>query len=549
MASSNTAETEHQYIDKATGKPIVYADNVPELLRGDLTLTPEEAALVPELNAIAKRAPLNLAKRGAKDWNLWVRANHSRWLDRREEGLEVFLRIKDSSFGLINTGRHIDFRVGQPKNAGALQIAFSLSGFVFPTTVTFEHVHFIPTGQQQDYFDTKGVFAPSSSFSSAKFCSPVYFKSCVFRGITDFERVSFLADVQFEDIEFRGNVAFAATLFSGQLMVSGLRARGRVAIDGCSFGDNISLFDAEFSKDLQLEWNLYLGSISFQDAKFSKEVSFAHSQVLGSTCLSVTEFESVVDLSRTHFGRSTITPDFFKNRDLVERVPLSMRTRYEQNLVQPDSRTVPDFRGAKFGLVPNLGSAHVAIPTLERGQWWQWGKHLEAIFSTKGYAKDADAAAKLRRLGELANKGHHHLAEKRFFRAELLCRRGHEARGREKLMINLFELFSECGLSFRKPFGWWLLSFGMFFLVYGMASGIFQAGITWKEILHLINYTFSNATPVLGVIKMGDTAAMAALFGGAQAPWVTLLAGAHNLISTVFLFFALLAIRNYFKLG
>ena len=57
------------------GKPVYYAKNVPDLLRGDLTLTGAEQARIPALQALFDDHQLKLAERGADDWNLWVKAN------------------------------------------------------------------------------------------------------------------------------------------------------------------------------------------------------------------------------------------------------------------------------------------------------------------------------------------------------------------------------------------------------------------------------------------------------------------------------------------
>ncbi len=172
------------------------------------------------------------------------------------------------------------------------------------------------------------------------------------------------------------------------------------------------------------------------------------------------------------------------------------------------------------------------------------------VIGSKYWQKDKFASAKLRRLQEMAAQGHHHLAEKRFFRAELLARRGHEAKTwRENVMINMFEWFSECGLSFQRPMFWWAGVYGLFFLIYGAFAEVFGSNVAGDYWWHLANYTFSNSTPILGVIKAADGAAVQALFDGALPPLVAFFGGIHNLLSTLFLFFGLLAIRNYFKLG
>jgi len=57
---NETKPDEPQYRDPETGKPIIYDDGVPDLLRGDLRLTAEEEARIPKLNTLFAEAPLTL---------------------------------------------------------------------------------------------------------------------------------------------------------------------------------------------------------------------------------------------------------------------------------------------------------------------------------------------------------------------------------------------------------------------------------------------------------------------------------------------------------
>jgi hypothetical protein len=67
---------------------------------------------------------------------------------------------------------------------------------------------------------------------------------------------------------------------------------------------------------------------------------------------------------------------------------------------------------------------------------------------------------------------------------------------------------------------------------------------------HLISYTLSNAASFIGVFRGNDTVAVEVLYGGPAGISFcnSFFAGFHNLISSILLFLALLAVRNYFKM-
>jgi|GEM_PF-5409194 len=518
---------EQGYTDPETGKPIIYADNVPELLRGDLTLTPEEEARIPDLDALYQEAPLKLAEQGVESWNLWVKAHSGRWVARDLKGDAMYVYMTDPGSELRAEGTYINFSRGAGGHPSRIkpQVTVAFSGFVFPATIHFCNLTLWGNRNVQPVIGDE-IFVRATAFEGCHFCSAVRFIECDFRDPVEFRNCKVADAFVLKSSQFHQGLSILGGQYSGESQLRHLEINGVLCVIQNVFQSDVSISQVEVGANLYMESNLFRSNVYFSSAMFRRSSKFSGSQFLGSTQFEATVFDGYASFDNVTFGYSgNSTFD-------VQR-----------------SQTVPDFKGAKFLAPPNLGYTHVQLPTVQHGKWWRLFSSLSTIFSSNSWTADAAAASKLRRLQELASEGHHNLAEKRFFRAELLCRRGHEATGRETLMINLFELFSMCGLSFRRPVMWWLGLFAVFFAVYGGFAGLFEAGWSVEDSFHLINYTFSNATPVLGVIKASDSAAVQALFNGGQPPWVTLLAGVHNLISTIFLFFALLAIRNYFKLG
>ena len=121
-------------------------------------------------------------------------------------------------------------------------------------------------------------------------------------------------------------------------------------------------------------------------------------------------------------------------------------------------------------------------------------------------------------------------------------------------MINAFELVSECGLSFWRPMAWlglfWLPVFMVFYAIAAnfSFSDILTASFWRRDLGYLFSFSAANSLPFLGLFKGIENDAVQHLFHlPKNIPyWLSVW---HNLIATIHIFFALLAIRNYFKLG
>lgn len=525
------------------GKPVYYAKNVPELLRG---LTEENCGFAmndPQFEAfdeLVRKYPLDAAKKGAKAWNRWVQwaqLQDSRWLQPTWTSAGLLLRIRSSNQNLeIRFGK----RHGLPDLTSYPVSIGSFQNFVFPNAIEFRHMSF----QNKVSFNNatfmgsvickKCEFEKGATFSDSRFSGFALFSGSMFGDATWFSRAEFENTSDFNDTTFVGPVYFGSATFCKKSEFSRTVFLGIVSFDW-----------AVFESALFFEFAVQLGGAYFDHCRFSANVDFSGSQFLAFADFSSTSFGAFVNFDHSWFGKTATTP----LPDSYASWTTETQETYDLAAVSTDSKTIPDFRGTQFEVAPNLGYTHVQRPPEPEAEQLFLRRMTDG---NSARIDDADAASKLRRLAELAHQGHHHLAEKRFFRAELLCRRGHETRNwREVAMINAFEAFSKCGLSFWRPIGCWAATSLLFGMFYWLSSARFGVGGFLTDLVHLANYTLANALPIVGVFSSGNSKAVIALYGeAAGVPFhVGLLAGVHNLLSTVFLFFALLAIRNYFKLG
>ncbi len=568
----DTAETEPEkkYTDPESGKEIRFADNVPELLRkafadGDKVLR-SEAIAAQKADTLCH---LDRAEKGADYWNNWVAYFAQRWCVTTETDSLLNVELLDEKIENYNEFV-LDFSQGQELDEnGKYEIKdISFSNFVFPIQTKFNGTTFSgdadfegATFSGRADFE-RATFSERADFKSAIFSEEANFEGTIFSGMTYFGRTILNGGIDFKGVTFSGGANFGGAAFNRWANLGGVTFSGRGDFKGvifsewtnfgsaifsgrtnfenATFSEEAYFGGASFSEDLLSQRAVFFAEACWDNIVFHKTVNFSESYFLEESSFENSSFEAFANFDHVHFGieKNTEKPDGF------DKWGEGLQGKYNNSIVSRETQTTPNFRGAVFNLSPNLGYTHVAAPRLTRNLIGMIG----AVINIHDYKIiDVDAGSKLRRLQELAAQGHHHLAEKRFFRAELLARRGHEAKTRREIaMINSFEVFSKCGLSFLRPFGWWVAVSLLFAWGYSEMSGI--ANFSLEDYGHLFNYTLSNSTPILGVIKSGDTDAMRVLFGE-SSPFLTVLNGAHNIISTIFLFFALLAVRNYFKLG
>jgi len=437
------------------------------------------------------------------------------------------------------------------------------------------------------------IFSGTTLFTNATFKEKASYENVTFSAHSDFSKVSFSKKAIYEEVNFEGRTSFAEVKFLGSVSFKLTKFDEYLSFYKAAFFANYRFEGLDFKRSFSCAQAVFLGNVSWYDCIFARSSNWEECQFLGSTSFENSSYKGNANFDHTTFGIDKQS----KRHINYENWSQDLQRRYDAaKNVDATSENIPNFKGVTFKVAPNLGYTQIADPIapVTVNIWQQVGQFFGvAVHSTE----DPDASSKLRVLGELAARGHHQLAERRFFRTELLCRRGHETKGwREVAMINAFELFSGCGLQFWRPIEWlvrlmvlcaccymvallpvhaslvsgqWVVlgcfaglsvwrpkqmlpaSIGFFLLFYTLQGDAAFADIlarTWGE---LFMYTGLNSLPVIGLSSDGYSVLSQHLFGEAHAVpvWVRFLAFVQNFISAIFLFFALLAVRNYFKLG
>ena len=476
MSDYNDENSEH-YDGDYNGKPIEYEDGLHDLFKQKADLTEADKKLLAEnqlptdlANAKAKldeiaEIPLNLAKRGAGLWNLWVKLNKWRWLVVNDIGVNAevrFIKVEDN-----RDNQFIKFFDGLDRdNQDIYEI---------------------------DYQDFSNFVFPFVNFSCAKFRGNVNFRYAFFQGDANFTHVIFLGNVYFEgvgfgseakisDVVFEGNVSFVRACFA-KISFHMSCFKGLTDFSYALFGDDANLGDAIFYMDaifveaqfdqaanferviflnnalfnmivsksyLSFTKSIFFHCMRLSDVSVLKGFTFKGANFLDGLELTNSKVEEYIDLNKAFFGKK----DNFKLCGYQQHDE-DIQKKYNQiPSIGYNSLHVPDFKGTEFKLAPNLSYTNIPLPPQpmiprEKGDGevqsgWRHLVRFLGIDQRYIRIKDANAASKFRRLQELAAQGHNHHAEAKFFRAELLTKRGHETSGwREVFLINLFEKICE----------------------------------------------------------------------------------------------------------
>lgn len=529
-----------QYKQAFAGEHVTYDESVPALLRPENIDLPILRSQYEHFEALDSETPLKRAERGSKEWNGWVQwaqVFHQRWLRLERDGATQKAVLKDASDQLLEF---------QDSGVETSTHIHDFSGFVFPCDVSFDGIVFEQGADFSEvYFAgdawfSGAKFSGKSKFTGATFLGDAHFVESEWRDNADFGKAQFYAFAKFEKVQFEGDAWFGKAEFRSKSYF----------VQGCALGKfwftDVIFQDELFARDLTLA-----AKFRADHTHFSSKAEFTRAQFLGEAVFEDARFDGDTNFDHVWFGRTDKTP---RPRQF-DGLSAKAKTAYEITLVNSKSRTVPNFIGAHFKDLPDIG--HMKVPDIPYTPLASFRQRLQRFRGHGGadyYVTDNRAAAKFRRLAKMASASHNHIAERRFFRSELLSRRGHETeRPSEIFMINLFEFFSGCGLSFKRPM------LGLFAIIVACCV-IYFTQINWtvaemnadgEAWFDLASYSVLNSLPLIGYASDTYGAAVNTLFDGIEnVPWpAKVVAFFQNIASAILLFFALLAIRNYFKLG
>lgn len=523
---------------------------------------------------------------GASCWNKWSKDVHKLPTDD-EHGVFSQVMVRLISFNEELETNEAGYYL-MPK------FNFNLNGFQFPDFFTFEKCLF------PDYFEMEEVyFRDKTDFTDCIFGKFISFHKSNFQGDVNFSGSSFAESSRFSRINFYGNANFSNCHFLPKASFDRAIFHGKADFQGTNFSYD---FEGELEKSVRFYKAEFKGDIDFSRTQFGARAYFKLAKFGGVTDFILTEFDSHSNFQGCNFEMGVQFQNCnFKDYNQFQNIQFNTRCLFTNNtvngsidfsggrvggsikfnetkfnglLMMEDFRaegavsfdyclfegaendinrgiTIPDLSFTDFKIPPNLSFIHTDLPrrdNLSKFQRIMIKLGMKSIYKIP--VRDKNAAAKLRRLKQLASDGHNHLAVIGFFRKEILASINHEVTNSGHIkLIKVFEAVSMCGQSIKRPLVWLAILWVMFasFYSFGMRSGVEQLTFG-PQVGALLHFSGLNTLPFLGVVKGATSPVAEILFGPSLSGWVSMLSIIQNLISSVFLFLLLLGIRNRFKL-
>lgn len=430
--------------------------------------------------------------------------------------------FEGANFGDGNINfRNVAFGVGEVNFNGA---SFGTGNVDFKES-KFDHGD-IQFGQEinfgKGYIDFSKVSFGTGKvdFSSAIFEEGyISFRKAIFGdGEIDFTKVNFgEGDVNFQKVNFgNGNVSFhSAKSYTGDIDFRKTNfGNGEIDFSRASFADGIVDFTgAKFVEGNVKFRNITMlnGKMDFKNVTFGKgDINFDFEKIKESDFSAI---DMVVNENLYVKGK-------FPNGALFRRLKVDGTASFANSEFENE---VPDFRDAKFERPPEVSNMKVPKPKLEElglrptFAWLRFPLGLR-------HAEEKRDVQKFRKLKAMALEAHDHEKDVEFFAYEMMAKRGWETKWGGLFFNSLYRWCSNYGRSMWRPFVIMLFSFFFFACIYEKHSV--------DDMDSALLLSLQNSFP---------------LFSGETNDFKGL-SIAQKLVSTIFLFLFLLAVRNKFRL-
>lgn len=560
-----------------------------------------------------------------KEWKLNIEHNRSKstipetqkWLDRAfvdfsslhfvaEQSSEVKRQRTESTSkpavavrSIFISGNSIDF-----------------NNFIFPGTVSFRGAMF--TGNAQ--FD-RATFTGAARFYRAEFTGDAGFDGAKFSDNTWFDGAKFSGDAQFDWATFTGGAGFDEATFGGAVGFQWATFRaarfyrakftGNAGFSGATFRGNARFSGAKFTGTARFSGATFTGKVNFSQADFERQADFSYALFSTSANFEAILSKRAFSLADAEF--TTEIPNFnqanFAESPRVDNVKIITPPKYNG----PTQKVLGPLKWQRYfwqeKFIPYLCRLLLRLPlklwqsiTCPLSHSIKWAKF--SILKFTNHKADTENESRYRALKRLAIQSHDHVNEMEFFAGEIRSRRNvkdswepisHGPASFLRWWVGvLYELTSDFGRSFSRPFICWALALVLFSLANLYDTGLkladpCQNSTNMKAWQAAYSIGLKNAVPLLGLTKTDNVKrAEACLYGSAPlygtapqkepairtssqpnprlktnyqtinpskqnlAPDVpftkTILGIGHSILSLIFIFLLLLALRNQFRI-
>lgn len=338
----------------------------------------------------------------------------------------------------------------------------------------------------------------------------------------DFEGYIFEKDANFSGFIFPDFAVYTSAVFEEKAFFSRAIFHGSAIFEKTTFQRDTRFFDAQFKS-----------FATFSNATFENEISFTTATFKVASNFESTTFKGEATFLSVNFD----SPSFFQKATFLQESHFdAINTKSSFFLTQTNFSQPPSFQQAHFKEAPDLGSITIQAPP----------------------RVDPDIAAQYRALKKLAIQGHDHEQELNFFASELV------AKG--TLPGKLYGLFSDYGRSFQMPLLAWLVTTlyaAMGYHAFSILGRFKESSASAVENCPNLSSAFElsarKALLAFGWEKSVRLDQIYACLYGTQngyknelmphiPSWVSLGTLAQGVLSAIFIFLTLLAVRNRFRI-
>lgn len=421
-------------------------------------------------------------------------------------------------------------------------------GFIFPSAVSFNHTKFTQSISFKD-----AHFLGQANFQSAVFLNDVNFDNATFDGISFFNHAVFKAKTSFYKTTFIADAHFCETIWELNSHFHDATFRGSASFDDSKINNGINFSRTVFSGSFRLDRCNIEGTADFNSVVFKKNSSFDNTtfSILGS-------FENTTFHQRANFYSSSFKKEsYFARAHFNGSAEFScMNAGKYCSFAGAKFCSPPELDHATFSDPPDLSGISVELPALKLNKC---GTTIKSILKVVGYTDDKDAAARFRKLKELAIAKHDRERELYFFSLELKADRfqfGRPSAGIFATIISSFigifyEVLSNFGRSIMLPITWMFFVYWYFrFLLYKpylQDINLVETCNSDTQGVLLTSFTLSKLFPFVTLPTKLEASIIDCVFGGVINIPIFLIY-AQTIISVILLFLMGLGIRNRFKI-
>lgn len=403
----------------------------------------------------------------------------------------------------------------------------------FQNSVFESHVSFDNANLKDSPIFMYAEFGNSASFRDVHFGSNTNFSQCTFGSMADFCKAKFAFGASFKHTVFGSMAKFSYVAFDGS-----------VGFDHAKFGSQVEFDYSKFSGFSSFKECTLDHPILFQHVLFEHNVDFFETKFQGQALFYQVNFSKLAQFTNCEFGKNSYFSGKYGdgvvfNGSTFTGIPYI-------GLLSEDDKVLFQLTGTKFH---NSEGNNGVVNRLQK---------LKSIAdSTNSLSESRDLfillrTAEIRVLGKVCNNSN--MCEWILSKSRYILK---------KSLWFFYGLFGDYGRSAARPVIWLLLLNIGFYTLYRF---LYEEPLFYLRKIAIRDYTLANSLPFGRLLNPAFDGAIQILFHtqrigtnhlGEQIvsnhtliPLSFQLLGIiHNAVSAVLIFLALLAVRNFFKIG